>query len=205
VIAILDYKGGNLTSVQMALAEVGVQAEITADPAAVAKADKLVFPGVGAAGAAMEHLRRLELEASVREFVASGKPFLGICIGCQVLLDSSEENGGTACLGLLQGTVRHFPPDAGIKIPHMGWNQVSFTRAHPLTAGIPEDSEFYFVHSYYPAPAEESQVLGKTEYGGIVFPSMLAKGNVAACQFHVEKSGACGLRLLKNFSDWDGK
>ena len=205
MIAIVDYKAGNLTSVQCALREVGIDATITSDPEAVAKADRVIFPGVGAAGAAMEELQARGLDAAVRRFVASGKPFLGICIGCQVILDSSEEDGGVSCLGLLGGGVKRFPTLSGLKVPHMGWNQVRFTRKHPVVEGIPNGAEFYFVHSFYPAPVDSSVVLGETEYGGIRFPSLFAQGNIVACQFHAEKSGPFGLRLLKNFCAWNGK
>ncbi len=205
MIAIIDYKAGNLTSVQWALREVGIDAIITSDPDALAKADRVIFPGVGAAGAAMEELQARGLDAAVRGFVASGKPFLGICIGCQVILDSSEEDGGISCLGLLGGSVKRFPTIPGLKVPHMGWNQVNFTRKHPVINGIQDGAEFYFVHSFYPSPLDSSVVLGETEYGGIQFPSLLARDNIVACQFHAEKSGPFGLQLLKNFCAWDGK
>ncbi len=205
MITLVDYQAGNLTSVRWALREVGVDTVITSDPEAVAGAERLIFPGVGAAGAAMENLRRLHLDAAVRGFVATGRPFLGICIGCQVILDQSDEDGGTVCLGLLPGRVHRFAALPGVKVPHMGWNQVRQLRNHPLLAGLPDGAEFYFVHSYYPAPADASFALGTTEYAGTVFPALLAKGNLAACQFHVEKSGPYGLRLLRNFSAWNGE
>jgi glutamine amidotransferase len=204
MIAIVDYNAGNLTSVQLALREVGLDAVVTRDPKAVASAERLIFPGVGAAGSAMEGLCELGLSKVVQDYVASGRPFLGICIGCQVILDSSDEDGGTSCLGILPGDAKGFKPGPGIKIPHMGWNQVRFTRKHPVLEGIPDGAEFYFVHSYYPSPADRSAVLGETEYG-VTFPSLLARDNVVACQFHAEKSGPYGLRLLKNFCAWDGK
>jgi len=205
MIAIIDYNAGNLTSVQLALREVGIDSVITRNPDEVARAERLIFPGVGAAGSAMEGLRELKLDGVVRDFVKSGKPFLGICIGCQVILENSEEDGGTACLGVLPGSVKAFKPGPGIKIPHMGWNQVRFTRKHFVLDGIPDNAEFYFVHSFYPAPYDASVSLGETEYAGVKFPSLMARDNVVACQFHAEKSGPFGLRLLKNFSAWDGK
>jgi glutamine amidotransferase len=208
MIVIVDYNAGNLTSVQLALRAVGVESVISRDPAVIAAAERLIFPGVGAAGSAMEGLRDLKLDGTVRDFVASGKPFLGICIGCQVILGRSEEDGGTACLDILPGTVKAFAPargDESYKIPHMGWNAVDFTRAHPVTAGIPSGSDFYFVHSYYPALDEAQDALGTTDYAGITFPALYARENVVACQFHAEKSGPVGLRLLKNFSAWEGK
>ena len=205
MIAIVDYNAGNLTSVQWALREVGIDATITSDPDAILQADRVIFPGVGAAGAAMEELNKHGLNQAVRAFVASGKPFLRICIGCQVILDSSGEDGGISCLGLLDGSVKRFPKMPGLKVPHMGWNQVRFTRKHFVLDGIPDGAEFYFVHSFYPAPADNSVILGTTEYGGAGFPSLLARDNIVACQFHTEKSGPFGLRLLKNFCAWDGK
>jgi glutamine amidotransferase len=205
VIAILDYNAGNLTSVQWALREVGVDSVITSDPRAVADADRLIFPGVGAAGAAMKGLKPSRLDAAVKDFIGSGRPYLGICIGCQVLLDRSEEDGGVDCLGVFQGTVRKFRNAPGVKVPHMGWNQVRFVRRHPVLEGIPDGAEFYFVHGYYPAPEDKAQILANTEYGGTVFSSLLARGNAVACQFHAEKSGPHGLRLLQNFCGWEGK
>jgi len=205
MIAILDYNAGNLTSVQLALREVGLNAVITRDPGAIAGAERLIFPGVGAAGSAMQGLHELHLEKTVRDYVASGKPYLGICIGCQVVLENSEEDGGTSCLGIFSGSVKGFRAAPGVKVPHMGWNQVRQTRKHPVLEGIPEGAEFYFVHSYYPAPKNSEVVLGETEYGGVKFPSLMAKDNIVACQFHAEKSGPYGLRLLKNFCAWDGK
>jgi glutamine amidotransferase len=211
MIVIVDYNAGNLTSVQLALRAEGIEAVISRDPAVIASAERLIFPGVGAAGSAMEGLRDLNLDGTVRAFVASGRPFLGICIGCQVILGVSEEDGGTICLGLLPGSVKAFKPfepATGVesyKIPHMGWNQVHFTRAHPVIDGIPSGSDFYFVHSYFPSLETASDVLGATEYAGVRFPAIYARDNVVACQFHTEKSGPVGLRLLKNFCRWDGK
>jgi glutamine amidotransferase len=210
MLVIVDYNAGNLTSVQLALRAVGVDSVVSRDPDMIAAADRLIFPGVGAAGSAMEGLRDLGLDGTVRDFVASGKPFLGICIGCQVILGSSEEDGGTACLDLLPGAVKAFPHIPGVKIPHMGWNQVRFggtssAGTHPVLAGIPDDSEFYFVHSFYPALENAANALGQTEYAGVVFPALYGHQNVVACQFHAEKSGPVGLQLLKNFSTWDGK
>jgi imidazole glycerol-phosphate synthase subunit HisH len=212
MIVIVDYKAGNLTSVQLALAEVGVDSVISADPATIAAADHLVFPGVGAAGSAMEELNRMKLAPVLKAYVATGKPFLGICVGCQIIMDWSLEDGRTACLGLLPGGTDIFPASPDAKVPHMGWNQVRFTKRavsgrgprHPLLLGIPDGSEFYFVHSYFPTPADPDHVLAHTEYGGKPFASILGSGNLAACQFHVEKSGKWGLALLSNFCKWDG-
>jgi imidazole glycerol-phosphate synthase subunit HisH len=213
MIVIVDYKAGNLTSVKLALAEVGVDSVISADPAVIAAADHLVFPGVGAAGSAMEELRRTDLEPVLKAYVATGRPFLGICVGCQIIMDWSLEDGRTSCLGLLPGGTDIFPAAPEAKVPHMGWNQIRFTKRavsgrgprHPLLMGIPDGSEFYFVHSYYPTPSDPDHVLAHTEYGGKNFASILGSGNIAACQFHVEKSGKWGLALLRNFCKWDGR
>jgi glutamine amidotransferase len=205
MIAIVDYKAGNLTSVQLALAEVGESAVITADPADIARADRVIFPGVGAAGSAMAELDKLGLGPVLKEYLASGKPFLGICVGCQIIMDWSLEDGKTPCLGFLPGATDIFAASPETKVPHMGWNQVAFKRPHPVLAGIPDGREFYFVHSYYPTPAYPSDVLAETEYGGARFASILGRGNLVACQFHVEKSGRWGLEFLKNFCRWDGK
>lgn len=203
---LVDYKAGNLTSVSLALSRVGVAHSISDDPDTVRKADRIVFPGVGAAGSAMENIRRTGLADALTESVKKGTPVLGICIGCQILLDRSEEDGGTDCLGVLAGTVRRFRfsdlPEPRPKVPHMGWNPVSFSKVHPVLEGIPDGSHFYFVHSFYPDPSLAEHVLGRTEYGGTVFASILEKDNVVATQFHTEKSGEPGLRLLRNFASW---
>lgn len=206
MIAILDYRAGNLTSVRYAFEALQAEVRITSDPADVAAAERIVFPGVGAAGAAMANLRALGLVPAIREAIAAGKPFLGICVGTQILFDRSEEDGGTATLGVLPGQVRLFrPDDRRVKVPHMGWNQLRFRRGHPLLAGIPDGTDFYFVHSYYPAPADPADVIGTTEYAGLAFAAMVGRANVAATQFHVEKSGPAGLRVLENFTRWDGR
>jgi glutamine amidotransferase len=205
MIVLVDYKAGNLTSVPVALAEVGYASLISSDPEAIAAADRLVFPGVGAAGSAMEELHRLRLGPVLKAYVASGRPFLGICVGCQIILDWSLEDGKTPCLGLLPGGTEIFQPGGGAKVPHMGWNQVAFLKPHPLFTGIPDGSEFYYVHSYYPTPARREDVLAETEYAGVRFAAILGRDNLAACQFHVEKSGKHGLRLLENFCKWNGR
>jgi len=208
VIAILDYKAGNLTSVKRALDHLGFACLITNSHDEVRKADKVVFPGVGAAGKSMESLRELGLDKLLRELFDAGVPILGICVGLQVLFDSSQENQ-TPCLGILPGEVRRFPDkicsDSGdfLKIPHMGWNAVRFKNDHPVFRDISAGSEFYFVHSYYPQPANEQLTAGTTEYG-MVFTSAVALRNLVAVQFHPEKSGKPGLRLLDNFCRWNG-
>jgi glutamine amidotransferase len=204
MIVIVDYNAGNLTSVQLALRAVGVEAVISRDPAVIRDAERLIFPGVGAAGSAMEGIRDLGLEQTLIDFTRTARPFFGICIGCQVILGSSEEDGGTACLGILPGRVKAFKPAPGVKIPHMGWNQVAFSRKHPVLQGVPDGSHFYFVHGYYPELDDPSSALGTTDYAGVTFPSLYARGNIVACQFHAEKSGPAGLRLLKNFCEWNG-
>jgi len=205
MLAIIDYDAGNLTSVQLAFEAVDVPVVVTRDPRVILGADRVVFPGVGAAGAAMASLRRLGLCDVVREAAGRGRPFLGICLGTQIILTHSEEDNGVETLDMIPGGTRLFhAPHALCKIPQMGWNTVRFTTEHRILAGIEDGSEFYFVHSYYPAPADESVVLGRTEYAGIGFASVLASKNIVATQFHPEKSGRIGLRLLANFAAWDG-
>jgi len=203
VIAIIDYKAGNLTSVRLALESLGVEGEITSDPQRILAADRVIFPGVGAAGAAMETLKSLGLVDVIRQVATRGTPFFGICLGTQILFERSEENGGTECLGLLPGSVRLFrPTDRFDKVPQMGWNSVAQRVPHPIFDGIEDNSEFYFVHSYYPAPSDPACVLGETAYGGVSFASVVGRGNLVATQFHPEKSGKVGLRLLGNFVKW---
>lgn len=203
-IVIVDYDAGNLTSVASAVRHLGREPLVTRDPEAVVKAERVIFPGVGAAGAAMDTLKRLGLDQALRELYEKGAPILGICIGCQVIFDESEEDGGTPCLGLLPGAVRRFRFAGGVsrKIPHMGWNEVAFRGDHPVFRGVPEGSQLYFVHSYYPCPREEADVLGTAVYGGVRFAAAVARRNLAAVQFHAEKSGPPGLRILENFFDW---
>lgn len=205
MIAIIDYKAGNQTSVRRALASLGPEAEITADPARIKAADGVIFPGVGAAGQAMGLLRQTGLDATIREVIAAGQPFLGICLGCQIMLEQSEENGA-ATLGVIPGRCRRFDPalrDEGgqrLRIPHMGWNNVRVVRETSLFDGVGEGDQFYFVHSYYPEPAAGT-VLGVTRYG-LEFASAFGREGLWALQFHPEKSGPAGLRLLRNFCDY---
>lgn len=192
MLAIVDYKAGNLTSVRNAFAALGVEAVVTRDPEVIRAADRIVFPGVGAAKSAMENLRELGLEAAVREAAASGKPFLGICLGMQILFARTEEDGGVDTLGILPGQVRLFPDAPGFKVPEIGWNQVRIK-----DGGAKDGLEYYFVHSYYAEVVPET--VGFTEYAGVTFTALVKKGNLWACQFHPEKSGRVGLELLKEW------
>jgi glutamine amidotransferase len=198
-VAILDYQAGNLTSVQRALHHIGCDAEVTNDPARVLAADKVIFPGVGAAASCMANLRAAKLDQALRDTIAANKPLLCICIGMQLLFEHSEEDGDTPCLGLLPGTVRRFRlSDPHLKVPHMGWNPVTWHGNDPLTVGIPDGSQFYYVHSYYCDPAPGVQVIATSDHGPR-FCAGVRRGSLAAFQFHPEKSGEVGLALLKNF------
>jgi imidazole glycerol-phosphate synthase subunit HisH len=200
MIAVINYGAGNLPNVVRALHHVGAELEVTADPAVVLAADAVVLPGVGATADTMRSLGELGLTLVIPQVVASGRPFLGICVGMQVLLSDSMEFGPHPCLDILPGTVRRLPAAAG-KIPHIGWNQVAYSPAyagHPLFAAIPAASDFYFVHSFYCDVTDPGVVAGRTAYG-LDFPTVIVRDNLAAVQFHPEKSGRCGLQLLRNF------
>ena len=204
MIAIVDYRAGNLTSVLRAVEALGLDGRITDDADEIRGAERVIFPGVGAAGETMRNLRRLGLdEVLANDVYAAGTPMLGICIGIQILFEHSEE-GDTACLGLLAGRVRRYPERPGLKVPQMGWNQVEFVRPHPLFEGVESGSEFYFVNSYYPVPDDPDLVLGRTEYA-VPFASVVGCRNLVATQFHLEKSGRVGLRMLRNFCEWNGQ
>jgi len=213
LIAVVDYGMGNLRSVDKALEHVaasGQEVRITSSAEDIASADRVVFPGQGAARDCMRELKERNLVEPVLQ-AAKEKPFLGICMGLQVLMSHSEENNGVDCMDLYQGEVRFFGNELNnddskesLKIPHMGWNNVIQTISHPLWHGIKQGSRFYFVHSYYVDPEDEAIVAGETSYD-IVFTSAIAYDNVFAVQFHPEKSAADGLQLLKNFTEWDGK
>ena len=206
MLAILDYKAGNQTSVLRALEHLGIPCTITADPAAVESAAGVIFPGVGAAGQAMQQLHDTGLDAVLRHVVASGRPLLGICLGCQIMLDHSAENN-TPTLGLVSGQRRRFDEglrdESGvpIRIPHMGWNTLSVKRPSPLFEGVPVDAAFYFVHSYYAVPANPEKVIATSTYG-IEFCAAYGQDGLWAVQFHPEKSGTYGLRMLTNFYNW---
>jgi glutamine amidotransferase len=205
MIAIIDYRAGNLTSVRLACESLGLDAIITSDAAVIKAAKHVIFPGVGAAGAAMGHLRELELIDILRAVVDCGTPFLGICLGTQIILEHSEEDGGVDTVGLLKGSVRQFrPSDPLVKVPQIGWNTVKQKRPHPIFDGIEDESEFYFVHSFHPDPTSQACILGETEYADVTFASVMGRNNLVATQFHPEKSGRIGLRLLRNFANWDG-
>ncbi len=195
MIAILDYGAGNLTSVRNALAHLGMGAEVTSEVEMVARADALIFPGVGAARETMAFLQPRGLDRAVRDFVRSDRPYLGICLGLQMLFDYSEEDD-QECLGILPGVVRRFQPP--LKLPHMGWNAVELGASLDTFAGIESGTPFYFVHSYFPVPREPEIVAGWTEYG-VRFASVVAQGAILGVQFHPERSGPPGLRLLQNF------
>ena len=208
MIAIIDYNAGNITSVARALGSIGQEFVITDDTKMLDSASHVIFPGVGAAGDAMAYLKDKKLDLWLQSCFASGKPLMGICLGTQIILEYSEEND-TRCIGLVSGSTKRFPDhleDEGrpLKIPQMGWNSVSVKYVHPVFADIPRETEFYFVHSYYPSPSDEAAVLGTTEYG-MTFCSVLAVNNLVAMQFHPEKSGRPGLQILKNFCAWRGK
>ncbi len=194
-LVIVDYGAGNLRSVAKALERLGFPALVTQDPKQVLKARGIILPGVGSSGAAMSALQERGLVEPLREVAARGVPFFGVCLGLQLLLDSSEEDP-RPCLGIIHGQVKRLPPP--LKVPHMGWNQVTVLREHPLFQGVPAESYFYFVHSYYAQPADPSVLLGTTQYG-VTFCSALARDNLVATQFHPEKSGLGGLQIYDNF------
>jgi imidazole glycerol-phosphate synthase subunit HisH len=197
-IVVVDYDAGNLRSVQRALEAVGLQPRVTSDPRDVDRAEALVLPGVGSAQDCMRKLASRDLVASVKEYAASSRPFLGVCIGLQLLFDGSEEGGGVECLGILPGTVRRFPGGGGLKVPQIGWNSLALKRDHPLLEEIPDGSYFYFVHGYYADPADPGMTVAVADYGGD-FAAVVAHDNVVATQFHPEKSADLGLRLYANF------
>ena len=210
--AVVDYGMGNIRSVVNALEAVGgkrVRVLLTSDPQQLGQADRVVFPGQGAAGDCMRAIDEYGLREAIISAAAS-RPFLGICMGMQVLIDFSEENQGTECLGIFAGKVNYFgdghKDQSGVKlkVPHMGWNRVTQVKKHPLWHSIDDGSRFYFVHSYYLDPQDPSLIAGTTDYG-IRFTSVIAKDNVFALQCHPEKSADCGLQLLRNFVHWDGQ
>jgi imidazole glycerol-phosphate synthase subunit HisH len=209
MIAIIDYKAGNLTSVQRAMNSLNEKAYITSDPEVIASAERIIFPGVGAAGSAMADLRETGLDRALIRAYEMGKPLLGICLGMQIILEYSHENK-SHCLGVLKGEVKPFPgnlqdPDRGgkLKVPHMGWNSIHLLKDHTLFKGVDPGCQFYFVHGYYAVPSDQECIVGETSYG-FSFASALASNNLVAVQFHPEKSGRPGLKILSNFCHWDG-
>jgi len=196
VITIIDYGAGNLRSVTNAIIRLGYQPKITSTPHEVLDSSAVILQGVGSAGDTMASLKRLNLAEPIRRFIGEGRPFLGICVGLQVLFTGTEEGGGHECLGIIPGQVKKLPP--GLKIPHMGWNQVRQKMSHPVFAGIPDETNFYFVHSYYAEPDDTAITAAETEYG-ILFCSAITRGNLIATQFHPEKSGEYGLQIYHNF------
>lgn len=198
MVAIIDYDAGNIKSVEKALHYLGEEAVITRDRDTILGADRVILPGVGAFGDAMEKLRTYELDKVIQEVVAQNTPFLGICLGLQLLFESSEESEGVEGLGILKGKVVRLPEESDLKIPHIGWNSLKYPNPGRLFTGIAEDSYVYFVHSYYLQAKDPSIVTANTEYGTLIHASV-EQGNVFACQFHPEKSSEVGMQILKNF------
>ena len=198
MIAIIDYDAGNMNSVEKAIRYLGAEAVLTRDRETILGADAVILPGVGAFGDAMKNLRNLGLDETIRQAVSSGKPFLGICLGLQLLFESSEESPGVEGLGICRGKILRIPDGEGLKIPHMGWNSLSFPNRGRLFRDIPENSYVYFVHSYYLRAEDPDIVSATTEYG-VKIDASVEQGNVFACQFHPEKSGSLGLSILSNY------
>ena len=198
MIAIIDYDAGNLKSVEKALLRVGAESVVTRDPEVIKQADKVILPGVGAFGEAMEKLESFGLVELIREVVASGKPFLGICLGLQLLFEYSDEKEGCKGLSILKGGIKRIPDTPGLKVPHMGWNSLKVTPGAKLFANLPKEPYVYFVHSFY-LQAENPEIVAATTEYGVTIHASVEKDNVFACQFHPEKSGETGLAILKNF------
>jgi len=196
VIAIIDYGAGNLRSVANAITKLGYHPRLTSDPGEVLDAAAVILPGVGAAADTMNSLEKLDMTDVIRQLIQQDRPFFAICIGLQILLSRTEEGGGHECLGVIPGKVKRLTQ--GLKIPHIGWNQVKQRLSHPVFEGIPDEANFYFVHSFYAEPENISIVAGITSYG-VSMCSMVIKGNLAATQFHPEKSGEHGLKMYANF------
>ena len=204
MIAIIDYDAGNLKSVQKALAYIGQDSIVTRDRKALLCADKVILPGVGSFGDAMDNLKKYELDKVIREVVAKDTPFLGICLGLQLLFEASEESPGVEGLGLLPGEILRIPEDCGLKIPHIGWNSLELRGDGRLFRGLPPTPYVYFVHSYYLRASKEAIVKAATDYGVHIHASV-EKGNLFACQFHPEKSSGTGLAILRNFAALGGE
>jgi len=200
-VAIVDYDAGNTLSVSRALQKVGAKVDLTPDPERVGAADAVVLPGVGAFGDCMRKLRDRGMDEACREAFRSGKPFLGVCVALQVIFEGSEESPGVEGLGLMSGEVVRFEGD-GLKVPHIGWNEVSLVRDHSVLQSLDGDA-FYFVHSYYPVPEDTGDLIGETDYA-MRFCSVAGRENLVAVQFHPEKSSRAGLKLYENFLAWAG-
>ena len=199
---IVDYDAGNVRSVQRACERANMKADISADPETVANADRLIFPGVGSAASAVDTLNNRGLDEAIRYFYETGRPLLGICLGLQILLEHTQE-GDKPCLGLIEGACERFEFNQNsLKIPHIGWNEVEFVRPHPITDSLQSGDEFYFVHSYFAIARQDDHILGTTSYGDRSFCSVIGKDNLFATQFHLEKSGELGLRMLAAFAEW---
>ena len=205
MIAIVDYGMGNLRSVSKAFQSQGFDAVVTRDPNEISEASGLVLPGVGAFGDCVKNLSDYGLISPIKDFIASDKPFLGICLGLQVLFEESEESPGAKGLGILKGKVVRFPDfEDGLKVPHMGWNEIKIVKDTPVLKDIPQESWFYFVHSYYPSPEDDSISAVKTNYG-FEFTAAVSVDNVFASQFHPEKSSTLGLKIVQNFASFCGE
>nr|WP_294678834.1 imidazole glycerol phosphate synthase subunit HisH [uncultured Blautia sp.] len=204
MIGIIDYDAGNIKSVEKALQYLGQETVVSRDPEVLLKADKVVLPGVGSFGDAMEKLHNYGLIPVIHRIVDKGTPFLGICLGLQLLFESSEETPGAEGLGILKGRIVKIPPSEGLKIPHMGWNSLHLQNSGRLFQGISEDAYVYFVHSYYLQAEEPEIVKATTQYSTCIHASV-EKGNVFACQFHPEKSSSVGLQILKNFAQLEDR
>ena len=200
-VAVVDYDAGNTLSVTRALKKVGARVDLTSDPEAVSAADAVVLPGVGAFGDCMRKLRERGMDEACTEAFRSGKPFLGVCVALQVIFEASEESPDAEGLGLMSGRVVRFGGD-GLKVPHIGWNELSLVRNHPVLDGL-DGEVFYFVHSYFPEPEKTQDLIGETEYG-TRFCSAAGTENLVAVQFHPEKSSGAGLKLYENFLSWAG-
>ena len=203
MIGIIDYGAGNLASVRNALDQLGYEGTALPDPARLSDFERVILPGVGSFRLAMEALERGGWIPAAREFVATGRPFLGVCLGMQLLFDEGEEHGPTAGLGLIPGRVVLMTPAPPLRVPHVGWNSLIPARSHPLLAGVKSHVDLYFVHSYHCVPAQESDVVARCDYGG-EFVAVVARRNVVGMQFHPEKSQPSGLKILENFATWDG-
>ena len=196
MIAIIDYGAGNLRSVSNAITKLGYQSIITSNKDEVLQAEVTIFPGVGAAADTMDNLKKLGMDEVIRQLVSGGRPLFAVCVGMQVLFEGTEEGGWNECMGIIPGVVKRLP--RGLKVPHMGWNQVKQRVSHRIFDGIPDETNFYFVHSYYGDPKDKELVAGTTEYG-VSICSMLIKDNLIATQFHPERSGEYGLKMYDNF------